>query len=243
MSNIVPVILVLNDEFWLPYALASMRGLSRYVIYDVGSKDDTGNIIDWFVETESKKGAQFYIKSFDEVPAIAIQGIFRNSMIAEAQSDWYMILDGDECYNPVDWTALATTCNHEKYYSQDKIYGVFDRTEIGPDLQTCYDEMRTHHRIYHRTAIWKGTHPGEEPVLQQKSFREFQLPVMCYHFHNTQRSRLEEDVPGRTRRKHKGTYQPGKLVPFDLLKELPILREPINNFTVHPELERLQHEI
>ena len=242
MFDIVPVVLVLNDEFWLPYALSSVQGLDRYVIYDVGSKDGTGNIIDWFIETESKKGADFFVRSFDEVPSISMQGIFRNSMIAEAQSDWVIILDGDEAYKPTNWWAMKETCDHTRKYSSDKIYGVFNRTEIGSDLRSCYDEFRTHHRIYHRTAIWKGTHPGEEPVLQQKPYREFPLPVMCYHFHNAQRSRLEEDVPGRTRRKHKGTYQPGNLQPFDLLEYLPMLRKPIENFPVPPELERLQHE-
>ncbi len=242
MFNLVPVILVLNDEYWLPYALESIRGVfDRYVIYNVGSKDATGNIIDWFVETEKHKAA-FLVNHFTKIPNITIQGIFRNSMIAETQADWYFILDGDEVYNLQNWSYIRDLCIAEQRVDENKVYGVFERREIGKNLRSCYDETRTHHRIYHRRCIWKGTHPGEEPVLQQRAHREFGLPVLCNHFHNTVRSRLESEVPKRTKRKTKGTYTPGNCVPFNLIKEIPILRTPINNFPVSPELEKLQHE-
>lgn len=241
MFDIVPVILVMNDEFWLPYALSAVQGkFERYVIYNVGSADNTANIIDWFIET-NKDIAQFYVRHLPQTDTNT-QGIFRNSMIAEAQSEWYMILDGDEVYNPVSWYTIKDICAHERKRDGNKIYGIVERTEINSDLITCYSEVRPHHRIYHRTAIWKGTHPGEEPVIQQKPHREFDLPVMCYHFHNTRRSRLEEEVPSRIRRKGKSTYRPGELMSFNLLNTIPILREPIHTFPPHPELEKLQHD-
>lgn len=238
MSKLVPVILVMNDSYWLPYALESVRGwFKRYVIYDVGSKDNTGNIIDWFVETEKKRPIPpaFYVRHLPFVDP-TIQGVFRNSMIAEAQSDYYFILDGDEVYNPLDMKILQ----EENFHS---LYGVFKRYEIGSDLQTRYEGIRNHHRVYHRTAIWKGTHPGEEAVIPQKAGVEQQIPVVCHHFHNAIRSPLEQEVPGRVRRKTKPTYQPGKLIPYNLLEELPLLRKPIHTFPVAPELERLQKEL
>jgi len=251
MHQIVPHILVLNDQYWLPYSLECLRGkFNRYVIYDVGSKDETPNIIDRFVELEKKRGAEFYIRSFTETPHPQIQGIFRNSMIAESLSEWYLIIDGDEVYNEDDinyiadskWTQFAYKSFFAEY-SIDKIYGVVKRIEIGTDLQTRYSELRSHHRLYHQTAIWKGTHPGEEPVFNQNTSREFYLDaITCYHFHNTLRSPLEKDVPSRERRKGKSTYKPGQLIPYNLLDVLPILRKPIANFPVNPELEKLQHD-
>jgi len=205
---ITPVILVMNDQYWLPYALESVRGLfKRYVIYDAGSQDDTKNVIDWFVEKE-KDRAGLYIR---QLPLLdpAIQGIFRNSMIAEAQTDWYFILDGDEVYNKQDLlNALTQVDTHVRTFKPDdeKIYGVCKRKEMSSDLTQAYTKLRGHHRLYHRTAIWKGTHPGEEAVITQRAHREFELPALCYHFHNSIRSPMEEVVPGRTTRKRKPTY-------------------------------------
>jgi glycosyltransferase involved in cell wall biosynthesis len=246
MRNVVPVILLKNDCWWLPYTLESIRGsFQRYVIYDVGSKDGTQNIIDWFVETEKSK-AEFYIRKLPHCDP-EIQGIFRNSMISESQSEWYFIVDGDELY---DTFSIRTLENYEDtingwLLSERKIlYGVFKRVEVSKDLTARYDRERSHHRIYHRTAIWKGTHPGEEAVIRQSESTEEWLPgVKTWHFHNAMRSPLESDVPSRMRRKNQQTYHPGNLVNFDILKELPLLRKPINNFEVCPDLKKLQDAI
>jgi hypothetical protein len=232
----------MNDQFWLPYALECMRGhFKRYVIYDAGSKDLTGNIIDWFVETE-KQNASFYVRKLPHLTP-DIQGIFRNSMIAEAQSEWIWLADGDEVYSK---DSMQNLCSHrldtgEWYPYGRKIYGMVKRIEMDESLLTKYSDQRSHHRLYHRTAIWKGTHPGEEAVHPQNDKTQEWLPgVTCYHFHNAIRSPLEGEVPSRIKRKSQRTYHPGNLVEFNLLKELPILRKPINNFAVNPQLEELQ---
>lgn len=241
-NRIVPLILVMNDCYWLPYTLECIRGkFDRYVIYNVGSQDGTENIIDWFIEKE-KSRAQFYVRHLPFVDP-QIQGIFRNSMIAESLSDWNWIVDADEIYQDDDVDYIASMKWNTTQLSWDKIYGVTKRIEIGNDLKTRYSELRPHHRLYYRTAIWKGTHPGEEPVFNQNASREFYLDsITCYHFHNTLRSPLEKDVPSRERRKGKATYKPGELIPYNLLDVLPILRKPIENFQVNPELEKLQKE-
>lgn len=241
IETLVPVVLVMNDSYWLPYALESIRGFDRYVIYDAGSKDKTADIIDWFVETENK--AEFYVRKLPFVDSV-VQGIFRNSMIAEAQANWLFMVDGDEVYSPDDMQIIRRKMTQEymlEHSTTKSMYGVFRRKEIGPDLESSYTIHRGHHRLYHRLAIWKGPHPGEEPVIRQNSITELDFPhILCYHFHNTIRSPLEADVPLRMYRKNKKTYTPGKLESFNLLEALPLLRKPINNFPVNPDLERLQ---
>jgi len=242
IKSIVPVILVMNDEYWLPYSLSSISGyFERYVIYNIGSQDATENIIDWFVEKEKPKGTSFYIRHLPFVDP-EIQGIFRNSMIAEAQSNWYFIADGDEVYTKESMDKLFKYEDKINNFSKDKIYGIFNRIEVEKDLKHRYEEERSHHRIYHRTAIWKGTHPGERPVIQQKDRTEEWLNgIYCWHFHNAVRSSLEDKVPLRIKRKSQRTYHPGNIVPFNLLEEVPVLRTQIENFKVNPDLERLQN--
>ncbi len=242
---LVPTVLVMNDQYWLPYALKAIQGrFSKYVIYNAGSEDNTGDIIDWFVET-SPPHTEFFIRDLPfAIPTV--QGCYRNSMLVEAGSEWTLMVDADEVYNPYSLYKLSQVrlpgCQGDPEWGQKLKYGVFRRTELESNLLHRYSEERSHHRLYRRNAYFKGTHPGEVPFFKQKPANEIDIPdVMCWHFHNTLRSPLEGSVPKRLDRKSQGTYHPGELVAFDLLKELPILREPINDFPVSPDLEKLQH--
>jgi hypothetical protein len=237
IEGLTPTILVMNDSYYLPYALEALRGrFNRYVIYDAGSEDGTEDIIDWFVETED---AEFFVRKLPFcIPPV--QGCYRNSMLVEAETEWTFMVDADEVYHPSDLDTL-----HEKFDVDWEVggekYGVFKRVEMATNLCLRYSDERTHHRLYRRNAYFTGTHPGEVPRYKQKESNEIHYDVTCWHFHNALRSPLEGSVPKRIDRKSQGTYHPGELVPFDLLKELPILREPINDFPVSPDLEKLQH--
>jgi hypothetical protein len=238
ITELTPMILVMNDVFFLPYALESLRGrFNRYVIYDAGSEDGTENVVDWFEQTEK---AEFFIRKLPfAVPSI--QGCYRNSMLVESETQWGFMVDADEIYHPNSLDALAAGFNKHSQWDS-ALYGVVRRVELAPNLLHRYSDERTHHRLYRRNAYFTGSHPGEVPKFKQRPSNEVHLDaVTCWHFHNTLRSPLEGSVPKRLDRKSQGTYHPGELVPFDLLKELPILREPINDFPVSPDLERLQH--
>lgn len=237
---IVPLILVKNEEYWLPFCLESVAGqFERIVLYDIGSEDNTPNIIQWFVDKE-KDNTEFFVRLLPHCDP-TIQGIFRNSMIAEARSDWYMILDGDELYNPADIEFIKNQVE-AAMEEANKLYGMFRRIEVSHDLKQQYDRQRTHHRIYHRTAIFKGTHPGERPFYAQTPEWEVDFPfIKVWHFHNATRSPFDSKVPSRIKRRSQHTYHPGNLITLDLLKEVPILKKPIENFAVSPELKELQN--
>ncbi len=239
IEGLTPTILVMNDAYWLPYVLESLRGrFKRYVIYDAGSEDGTENIIDWFTQTED---AEFFVRKLPfAIPSI--QGCYRNSMLVEAETEWTFMVDGDEIYSAESLESL-----HDQFGALNAgfpltKYGVVDRQELDTNLLHKYSELRTHHRLYRRNAYFTGNHPGEAPRYKQKEKYEYPFAdVTCYHFHNALRSPLEGSVPKRLDRKAQGTYHPGELVPFNLLDELPILRKPIEAFQVSPDLEKLQH--
>ena len=248
IPDLVPVILTMNDEFWLPYVLASVQGrFDRYVIYDVGSEDMTWEVIQSFVEAEKAAAEIFYRK----LPYCApeIQGIFRNSMIAEARSDWYFILDGDEIYNPEALDALADEMENMKhqYEENGKTYGIVRRVEVMTDMKSAYGQNLDlkHHRVYHKDMIFVGPHPGEAPLVEQKKKNEhwFSKDVICYHFHNCNRSRLDEMVPKRIARRKKATYHRGEATPIDILQKVPLLRGKFNEFLTCPELEVLWSDV
>ena len=243
IKGLTPTILVMNDAFFLPYVLEQLRGrFNRYVIYDAGSEDGTENIIDWFAETE--KADMFIRKLPFAVPQI--QGCYRNSMLVEAETEWTLMVDGDELYTPQGLDVLAgwfERFNGGLHIADPLLYGVVRRLEVGSSLTERYSEIKGHHRLYRRSAYFRGSHPGEAPAHKQVPDNEFRIDdTTCYHFHNALRSPLEGSVPKRLDRKAQGTYHPGELVPFNLLETLPMLREPINGFAVSPDLEKLQHD-
>ena len=238
IKGLVPTILVMNDVWYLPYVLESLRGrFNRYVIYDAGSEDGTENIVDWFTQTEK---AEFFVRKLPFcIPKV--QGCYRNSMLVEAESEWTIMIDGDEIYSQNSLDVL--TSEFQLLNSIDApLYGVVSRREIATNLLHKYSDDKSHHRMYRRNAYFTGNHPGEAPRYKQKPKNEFGMrEVLCHHFHNALRSPLEGSVPKRLDRKAQSTYHPGELVPFDLLEELPILRKPIESFQVSPDLEKLQH--
>lgn len=242
-KNITPVILVKNDCFWLPYTLTSIAGyFDKMVIYDVGSTDGTTDIIDWFTHKE-KNRTEFFVRKLPDCPP-EVQGCFRNSMIAEAETDMYLIVDGDEVYNVEDVAVIPKIgdilSSHESKNPRLK-YVLFRRIEVSSDLTQKYNVEREHHRLYHRSAIWQGTHPGEVAVYPQnrKSELDFRSDVRVLHLHNTLRSPKEAETQKRIVRKSQKSYHPGELASFNILKEFPILQRRIADFPVTPALERL----
>lgn len=237
---VTPVVLVKNDAYWLPYALESISGhFDRMVIYDVGSTDFTRDVIDWFVDKE--KFTEFLVRKLPHCPP-EVQVTFRNSMIAEAGSPCYLIVDGDEVYRREDLDRISRIgmklLDAHEINSRVR-YGVFRRVEVSPDLKQKYSEERTHHRLYHRSAIWDGTHPGEEAVYEQNHKSELDFPaIRLLHLHNAQRSPKEEDALSRMKRKSQRTYHPGTLANWNVLEEYPLLKQRLP-FPVCPALEAL----
>lgn len=247
IEEVVPLILVSNDDLFLPYVLKAVaQRFSRYVIYDVGSQDKTPEIIDEFVSAHTPEHDVYH----RQLPMVSkqVQGCFRNSMIAEARSDWYFLLDGDELYTHkgVDGIADAWKELDREYQMNGKIYGLVRRIEICDDMKTAYgvDLNLKHHRFYHRSAIWDGTHPGEVAHYTQDSVTEkwMEDEIICYHFHNCRRSSTsDQHALLRDQRKTQKTYRRGELRQFDVVKHVPMLKQPVGNFMPHPVLAEEHH--
>lgn len=240
------MVLVKNEEYFLPYVLKQCEGIfDSYVIYDVGSTDQTAKVIEWFYE-RNKNDAHITVRKLPNVPP-KVQGTFRNSMIAEGDRDVYLILDGDELYSPDHIKLIpgyAKALKYENARNPRKRYGVFERVEVSEDLRRQYVERRGHHRLYTKDAFWTGTHPGERAFHGQNHHSEEEYrTITCWHMHNTLRSSKEADATGRLRRKGQKSYHPGNTMDdLDLIKEIPLLATPIEDFKVSPALAALQEE-
>lgn len=241
MNLLTPVVLVCNEEYWLPYVLEASRGhFERYVLYDVGSTDATRQVIEWFMDTSP--GVSF-VRKFLPMCEPIVQGCFRNSMIAEAEAPYYLILDGDEIYRPEDYERLKCAAESMHVMHARKLYGMVRRQEWTADLTKAYGITRStpHHRIYSRDAYFRGPHPGERPVPEiGRTNEQWFEGIRCHHFHHPARSSKDAEVPGRLDRKDNATYHRGECLPATLFDELPILRKRIESFAVAPVLAEMQ---
>ena len=246
-DSIVPLILSKNDEYFLPYVLKAIKGwFSRYIFYDVGSQDSTRDVIEQFIMVE-ETDADITYRPLPHCEPI-VQGTFRNAMISEARADFYLLVDCDEVWLQKSLTKLIEEMPKmiEAYEKEGKLYGIVRRLEVSRKLDAIHgmNERVPHHRVYHRTATWIGTHPGEQAKITQKSRNEYNFldDVKLLHFHQPDRSSLDEQVPGRMGRRFKATYARGEVTPIDLLEVLPLLRTPVGNFPTNPLLKQKQNE-
>jgi hypothetical protein len=241
------MVLVKNESYFLPYVLKQTEGhFDSYVIYDVGSTDNTLEIINWFTR-RMEGNADLFVRALPDVPP-SVQGTFRNSMIAEGRREGYFILDGDELYKQEDFPKLVKATDRllltHEHVNERKNFGVVRRVEVSPDLKQQYLERRGHHRLYTRDAFWTGTHPGEVSGIRQSAKSEMWFSdITCWHMHNTLRSPKEADATKRLKRKGQKSYHPGgEMGKLRLLDEIPELREQIEDFPISPALAALQEE-
>ena len=242
MTDPSVMVLVKNEAYFLPYVLKQTEGFfDSYVLYDIGSSDNTRDIIDWFTARMDGK-ADLFVRKMPHVDP-EVQGAFRNSQIVEGRRDIYMLLDGDELYTQEDLAKIQSAADSlriENWCDSLKRFGVFKRVEINESLTKQYDRRRSHHRLYTRDAFWSGTHPGEKSGYKQNEDSEIWFEdITCWHMHNALRSPNESDATRRISRKAKHSYHPGNLIDLDLLAELPMLRERIEDFPECPALEAL----
>lgn|SRR3990167_3046203 len=245
IKNISALVLVRDDAYWSPYVLESIRlFFPKVVMYNCYSQDGSKDIFEHYKKKFEKDGTEVVLEHFPDMEPRA-QIALRNSMIAEAGTEYYMLIDGDEIYPRYSLTQLMN--QWMDYQVSGKIYGIVNRTEVCADLQTAYspNTYTNHHRVYDRIATWCGTHPGEYARIKQKPANEYKFSqdVEVFHFHNAIRSPLEHTVPSRMNRKSKPTYTSGSIEAFNLFEKLPILKTPIENFVVNPVLAALQRKL
>lgn len=241
-KNPSALIMVKNESYFLPFVLTQLEGyFDSFVIYDIGSTDNTREIIDWWTTKMDGKTDLFVRYLPDLEPKV--QGALRNSMIVEGRRSIYAIIDGDELYKKEDLARISACAEDLKLmhaFNNEKRFGLFKRVELNSEMTMQYDKRRSHHRLYTQDAFWTGNHPGEvSGYKQEEASEEWYDDIICWHFHNALRSPDEASVPKRVTRKAKRSYHPGNLIDVDILEELPILRNRIEDFPVTPALERL----
>lgn len=204
--------MVKNEEFWIWYAIHSVLPfLDKLIIFDTGSTDKTVKIIH---SIKSKK-IQFQEKGTQDRQGLV--GL-RNEMVRNTQSEWFLLIDGDEVWPE---SAIKTLISQVNKVSDD-IWGIVVRTRncVGdiyhyqPESAGQYEflgkkghlTVRTYRKLPEYT--WKGEYPLEgysdnlgNPIHEQDDHLVF-LDVAYWHLTHLTRSSKPSDVIDRDK-KHK----------------------------------------
>lgn len=113
MAKLTAHTIVKNEEQWVWYAIMSViQFVDKLIIFDTGSTDNTPKILKYLKNTYPDK---ITLKLLDNFPEKDI-GILRQQQIEMTETEWIMILDGDEIWDKKNISSiLKLTSKHSKH--------------------------------------------------------------------------------------------------------------------------------
>ena len=223
--KVVAHTLVKNESRWIWYALNSVLNLvDEIMVWDTGSTDTTPDIV------QSIRSSKVKFRSIGSVDA-AGHTAARQSMLDETDSDWILILDGDEIwYRDSLSVAIQTAVNNPKLSA---IVSPF--INLVGDIYHFQNPNRSHYQIgpfkgaYNLRLINRkvpGLHVGnphgrqeyrnlEEVALQNLSPENYLLVDKPY-LHTTHLARSKEDAL-TLKRSFKHRHELGQSFPSDFV--------------------------
>lgn len=190
--------IIKNEEQWVWYALQSVINyVVKIIVYDTGSKDSTIEVI------KSIKSDKILFSEKSRVtPGELVQ--LRNDQIRQTETDWFMLLDGDEVWSEAGMNEAST-----KIKSASKNITAFVSKTLIPlgDLFHYQSESAGRYRLLGRTGHfnlrgyrkkggyrWIGRYPLETYVdgkgipIQEKSKNLVMLEYPYWHLTHLKRS-------------------------------------------------------
>lgn len=206
MIKITTHTIVKNEENWVWFAINSVKDqVTKMLVFDDCSTDRTVEMIS---KIDSPK-IEFESRALSS-PADHTK--IRNQMIRQTKTDWFLLLDGDEIWNPKDFKRLLETietCGPE-------IYGIVVETRncVGDvyhylpqdagNYQLVGKKGHLSIRAYRKLPnfSWKGDYPLEaytdangHPINSQIEHLKF-LDVYYWHMTHLPRTVARREVKG-----------------------------------------------
>lgn len=202
--------IVRNEENWIWYAVQSVLPfVERHLIFDTGSADRTLEVL----KTVHSRKLMLVNQGIQDRQGLVN---LRNEMLEQSQTDWFLLVDGDEIWPT---TAIRRLVNMTKKASNNT-WGIVVRTRncVGdvwhyqPEIAGRYNLLgRTGHfsiRAYRKLPgfAWKGEYPLEaycdpagRPINEQDEHLKF-LDVAYWHVTHLKRSSRSSGVIDRKKK-------------------------------------------
>lgn len=221
--------LVKNEERYVWYSVTSVIDyVDKILLWDTGSTDNTPNILK---KLKNKYSHKIDLRFLDSVTAKEFPMI-RQKMLDETESDWILIVDGDEIWWEGSISRLIKIINNNKNLEMivsKNINPVGDIYNVLPNSEGKYniDGKKGFLNIRAINLKVKGLHVEGEHGVQgyydsknrliqtRRTKKKFTKGFDYLHMTNLKRSSgivKEKDVP---KRQKKFKYEIGKKLPLD----------------------------
>lgn len=191
-NSLTAHIMIKNEENFIEQAINSVKDVvDKIIIYDTGSNDHTVPIIrsmhcNKIVLHEKKVSSAFELTDI------------RNKMIDETQTEWFILVDGDEVYNSKE---LLEVKKGLLFLSEAINRVVVFRKNLFYPFKKLFGKKQMLGRIYRtKNVIFVGDYPNENPSflnnkkLEENSFSVDTKNPVLYHYHSFPRSSLKNSA-------------------------------------------------
>lgn len=193
MPDITAHVMVRNEAYWIGYVLPQLlQELDFVLIADCGSKDGTVGVIKQVLEECPTKNWVFH--QFEPMTA-ALNGYVRQNLTDETQTEWAIIVDGDEWYSNATLKKIKDTQVPDNAKLGFTTLDVL-REEAG---QFWIAERWSKHATFRVNATkWAGAYPFEGPLCYNEPDVKFYYEeCVGLDFHHLERSPLDRETPHR----------------------------------------------
>lgn len=200
--NIIPIVMIKNEEIWIGRVLKSLTNVFQYVVVaDTGSTDTT-------VDEVKKVGDKIKLIQYNNTTPEQV-GIIRQLMQEYAASfgaTHVMLVDGDELY-PTTYLKYIYDNPMPDNSPCGFTYGV-ECGELDNGELVMYGAHKSRDAIFSVNSKWSGVYPFEgHTCYNENPPLNYYWPCInpvhkFYHLHACRRSSKDSDVHMRLRKQH-----------------------------------------
>lgn len=213
---------VRNEEYFARAALQSVLPLAeKILVYDTGSSDSTVLKI---LKIESDKIELVRKKASD--PAGICE--YRNEMIEKTETEWFMLVDGDEIYPPEAAERILQEMNsvppnmHRIKISRRHFYDGFKFISPPDSLGRIYRTEKVRFRLYNESDNRVGHETpylrGQASIPRDRYTLPFPEDIFFFHCHFLKRSSRDSEL---------GNLRGWRKPPFPLVPYTGVLPEGV----------------
>lgn len=203
MIDITPCLHVANEEYWIHYVLRDLlRVFGRAIMIDTGSTDSTVEIAR---ETAVDSGAELVLILEDMRGDRHRIGQCPTRLRQMAQTDWMLLVDGDEIWSEPELRALLEM--PEEVYAGKQVGFVNGRTVDVRDGRLVERPGMCADRLFYRDVVWDKrtdypfqSHGLEARIAAGKTFYTNFHSSYYWHVRHLRRSSKDEEAYFRVRK-------------------------------------------
>jgi hypothetical protein len=233
-----------NEEDFAPYFFEHYKGIvdKFYIILDADTNDTTLKIIEKYSKILPKGSIEYEIFTFPDMMDDDLKVQKLNSATNHIDTDWIIVVDGDEFVFPEIIDAVYNTDKNMIYVNYFQVYRNEKETDLNIDIKPIHTQRRCGPKnilingnstvvLYRKPSVFKSNlniqlTPGNHSYLPNNNIRIHDKIVNGSHWMMADEEiAVKRRVYGRKNRQSKNNYDKGYTVQHWEITEEQIRKE------------------